>query len=56
MHRVERINPRRTALLVIDMENDFVAPGAPFEVPDGRAMLPTLRHVLARCRDHGIRW
>jgi ureidoacrylate peracid hydrolase len=50
-----RIDPSTTALLVIDMENDFVAPGAPFEVPAGRAMLPTLARVLTCCREQGIR-
>jgi nicotinamidase-related amidase len=51
----ERIDPKKTVLLVIDMENDFVAPRAPFEVPAGRAMLPTLGRVLACCRERGIR-
>ena len=51
----ERIDPKKTVLLVIDMENDFVAPGAPLEVTAGRAMLPTLGRVLACCRERGIR-
>ncbi len=55
MDTAERIDPKKTVLLVIDMENDFVAPGAPFEVPAGRAMLPTLTRVLACCRERGIR-
>jgi hypothetical protein len=35
-------------LTVIDMQNDVVAPGAPCDVPDGRAMLPTLGPVPGR--------
>ncbi|QKS26076.1 hypothetical protein FX987_03873 [Vreelandella titanicae] len=31
--KFELNNPTKTALLVIDMENDFVKPGAPMCVP-----------------------
>ena len=53
-YRVERIDPQRTALIVVDMENDFVAPGAPMETPAGRAMPPTLKRALTFCRKQGI--
>ena len=53
-YRVERIDPRRTAMIVVDMENDFVAPGAPLETPAGRTMLPTLKRALTFCRERGI--
>src|SRR5262249_30064422 len=48
-------DPSRTALIVVDMENDFVAPRAPMETPAGRTMLPTLKRALSFCREHGIR-
>jgi nicotinamidase-related amidase len=54
MYRVEHIEPNKTAMIVVDMQNDFVAPGAPMEVPAGRAMVPTLQRALACCREHGI--
>ena len=54
MYTVERIDPGTTALIVVDMENDFVAPGAPLEAPAGRAMLPQLKRALACCRERGI--
>ena len=54
MYTVERIDPSKTALIVVDMQNDFVAPGAPMEAPAGRAMLPHLQRALACCREHGI--
>src|SRR5215216_1018846 len=54
MYTVERIDPSTTALIVVDMQNDFVAPGAPLESPAGRAMLPRLQQALACCREHGI--
>ena len=54
MYKVEHIDPGQTALIVVDMENDFVAPGAPIETPAGRAMLPQLKRALACCRERGI--
>ena len=33
LHLYDRLDPKRTALLVVDMQNAFVAPGAPSEVP-----------------------
>jgi biuret amidohydrolase len=54
MYRVEHIDPSTTAFIVVDMQNDFVAPGAPMELPPGRAMLPQLQRALACCRAHGI--
>jgi nicotinamidase-related amidase len=54
MYTVEPIEPSSTALIVVDMQNDFVAPGAPLESRAGRAMVPNLRRVLACCREVGI--
>jgi nicotinamidase-related amidase len=41
------------ALLVIDMLEDFVRPGAPLEVPDNRKILPAVRRRIARARKAG---
>lgn len=54
MYTVDHIDPRTTALIVVDMQNDFVAPGAPIETPMGRAMVPCLQQALACCRAHRI--
>lgn len=40
------LDPAETALLVVDMQNDFVRAGAPQEVPDARATLPSIRRLL----------
>jgi len=53
-YTVDEVDPSKTALLVIDMENDFVAPGAPMETPAGRAMVPVLKRVIDVCRGHGM--
>jgi nicotinamidase-related amidase len=34
-YQVSDINPAKCALIVVDMQNDFVAPGAPMETPAG---------------------
>jgi ureidoacrylate peracid hydrolase len=54
MYTVDHIDPGKTVFIVVDMENDFVAPGAPLETPAGRAMLPNLKQALACCRERGI--
>jgi biuret amidohydrolase len=48
------IATQRTALLVIDMQNDFVEEGAPLEFPEGRRVLPTIQKVLETARVHGM--
>jgi ureidoacrylate peracid hydrolase len=49
------INPKKTALLVFDMLNDFIKPGAPLENPDVREQLiPRLKPLIGLCRSRGI--
>jgi nicotinamidase-related amidase len=50
----ERIAPGNTALLVIDMERDFVDPGAVQETPGGRALVPKINRLIAWARTHGV--
>ncbi len=45
---------KNEALLIIDMLNDFVRPGAPLEVPDARMMIPVLRREIDRARTAGM--
>ena len=42
------------ALLVVDMQNDFVRVGAPLEVPEARATITVHQSLLAACREMGI--
>jgi len=44
----------KPALIVVDMQNDFVRAGAPLEVPDARSTLPQHRRLLEVCRATGI--
>jgi len=45
-----RVDPGRTALVVIDMQNDFVARGGSLVVPDAAATIPPIRRLLALAR------
>ena len=42
------------ALLVVDLQNDFVREGAPQEVPDARATLPAVTALLDASREAGL--
>jgi nicotinamidase-related amidase len=47
------LDPQRQALLVVDMQNDFVRPGAPQEVPDARETIPVIASLLEAFRAAG---
>jgi nicotinamidase-related amidase len=49
-----KIDTRRTALIVIDMQNAFVAEGAPLETPPARAMIPRLERLIRFAREHAM--
>src|SRR5207248_7818989 len=53
--QIEVIDPKKTARIVIDMQNDFVAAGAAMETPAARAVVPKLAEALKLCRDAGIK-
>ena len=44
--QVLRLEPGRTALLVVDMQRGFVEPGQVMEVPPARATVPAIRALL----------
>ncbi len=44
--RVLRLEPGRTALLVVDMQRGFLEPGAALEVPPAREIVPVIRRLL----------
>lgn len=47
------IDPRRTAHLVIDMQNGFMEPGAPVEVPEARTIVGNVNRIAAAIREAG---
>lgn len=52
-HVYDRIDPARTALVVIDMQRAFLEPGAPSEVPAARAIVPAINRMATALRRSG---
>jgi ureidoacrylate peracid hydrolase len=51
---LHRLQPGRTALLVIDMQRGFLEPGAALEVPAGRAIIPNVQKLVETCRQRRV--
>lgn len=49
-----KIKKEDCAVLVIDMQNDFIAEGAPIECPGGREIIPALSSLLKFARNNRI--
>lgn len=52
-HIFDRIEPTRTALLVIDMQNNWLQPGYPGHTPYGAAIVPVINRVATEVRESG---
>jgi len=50
----KNLRPERTALVIIDMQNAFVAPGGAIEVPASRRIVPEINRVVEGCRELGL--
>ncbi len=55
LHVIDRIDPRRTAHVVVDMQNGFLEPGAPVEVPMARQIVPAVNRISRAARHAGAR-
>src|SRR5205809_4598810 len=53
--QIDVIDAQKTAMIVVDMQNDFVASGAAMETPAARAVVPKLAEALNICRDAQIK-
>jgi nicotinamidase-related amidase len=48
------VDAARAALVVVDLQNDFVRDGAPQEVPDARTMLGAVADLVGAARSAGV--
>ena len=55
VHEEVRVDPAKTALIVVDMQNDFVKEGGTLVVPDAEATVPTIKGLLDSARESGIK-
>src|SRR5271157_1839830 len=49
----DRLNSRRTAHIVVDLQNGFMAPGAVAEIAEARAIVPTVNRISEALRSAG---
>jgi biuret amidohydrolase len=48
------VDREKAALVVIDMQNDFVRQDAPYESPAAREMIDDLNRLIGACRAHDV--
>ena len=53
LHQFEEIEPGKSALVVIDMQNAFLQKGSPAEVPVAREIVPNINKLAASFRANG---
>ncbi len=53
-HWFDELDPRRTALVIIDMQELFCAPGAPAEVPGSRDIVEPINALTEQMRKIGV--
>ena len=58
LHVFERLDPARTALVVIDMQVAFLESGAPADTPDARSIVPAINRLAqaVRARGGAVAW
>lgn len=49
------VDPSETALVVVDMQNDFVKEGGTLVVPDAERTIPAIQSLLSFARDSGMK-
>ncbi len=55
VHDEVHLNPTRTALIVVDMQNDFVKEGGSLVVPDAEGTIPAIQGLLRMARESGMK-
>ena len=53
VHTITNVDPAKTALVVIDMQNVFMKEGAPAEVPVAREIVPNINRLAQVIRNTG---
>jgi ureidoacrylate peracid hydrolase len=53
LHAFDRLDLRRTAHLIVDLQNGFMEPGAPVEVPVAREIVPSVNAISGAVRHRG---
>src|SRR5438034_246684 len=51
LHPFDGIDPAKTALVVVDLQNGFMAPGQPAEIAEARDIVPNVNLLAGATRD-----
>jgi len=54
-HLFDSLDPKKSALVIIDMQGTFVAPESPAEVPKARDIVPNINKLTAEARPLGVK-
>lgn len=54
MYSIPKVKPEKTAVLVIDMINDFVKEGYPMYFPQGGSIIAPMKTFVDKCRQKGM--
>lgn len=54
LHWFDTLDAQRTALVVVDMQSTFCAPGSPAEVPQSRHIIAPINRLTRQLRDKNI--
>jgi len=54
IHPEVQVDPEKTALIVVDMQNDFVKEGGTLRVPDAEGTIPQIRTLLDLAHNTGM--
>ncbi len=54
IHPEVQVDPEKTALIVVDMQNDFVKEGGTLRVPDAEGTIPQIRALLDLAHNTGM--
>jgi ureidoacrylate peracid hydrolase len=53
LHIFDELDPARTAHVIVDLQNGFMEPGAPVEVPTAREIVPNVNAISSAVRAAG---
>lgn len=54
INNLDKVKIQDCALIIVDMQNDFIAEGAPIECPGGRAIVPNIKKLKAWAKTNSI--
>ena len=55
VHEEVRLDPAKSALIVVDMQNDFVKEGGSLVIPDAEDTIPAIQSLLEMARNSGTK-